>query len=222
MKTAQIEEESKVLKVLVIGPRLIYKESLTHYLSRFPEIEAISVSSAGEELNLTHRELDIILLCVGDSEPLPADLSEVTRGAEELRSLPVVVLSNNRPSSQVLNLLRAGVLGFIPSEAGCTVAVQGLLLVKAGCIFAPASCLSALLDKGTGAERNILFTGRQKQVIEALTRGKSNKTIAYELNMCEGTVKVHVRNIMKKLKASNRTEVAYIYSSSVKKVSEKD
>ncbi|MGU3537814.1 LuxR C-terminal-related transcriptional regulator, partial [Methylobacterium sp. A54F] len=44
----------------------------------------------------------------------------------------------------------------------------------------------------------------------ALRKGTPNKIIAYELNMCESTVKVHVRNIMKKLKAKNRTEVAYL------------
>jgi DNA-binding NarL/FixJ family response regulator len=51
---------------------------------------------------------------------------------------------------------------------------------------------------------------RQAAVIEALRQGKPNKIIAYELEMRESTVKVHVRNIMKKLKARNRTEVAYI------------
>jgi DNA-binding NarL/FixJ family response regulator len=54
------------------------------------------------------------------------------------------------------------------------------------------------------------FTSRQAAVIEALRMGKPNKSIAYELNMCESTVKVHVRNIMKKLKAKNRTEVAFM------------
>jgi len=50
-------------------------------------------------------------------------------------------------------------------------------------------------------------------VVRALCRGKANKVIAYELNMCESTVKVHVRNIMKKLKAKNRTEVAVMFKS---------
>jgi DNA-binding NarL/FixJ family response regulator len=54
-----------------------------------------------------------------------------------------------------------------------------------------------------------IFTARQAAVIDALRRGKANKIIAYELNMRESTVKVHVRNIMKKLNAKNRTEVAY-------------
>jgi DNA-binding NarL/FixJ family response regulator len=57
-----------------------------------------------------------------------------------------------------------------------------------------------------------MFTARQAAVIEALRRGKANKIIAYELNLRESTVKVHVRNIMKKLHATNRTEVAYLAS----------
>ena len=53
-----------------------------------------------------------------------------------------------------------------------------------------------------------LVTARELAVIRAIQKGKSNKVIAYELNMCESTVKVHVRNIMKKLNAKNRTDVA--------------
>ena len=54
------------------------------------------------------------------------------------------------------------------------------------------------------------FTARQIAVIDALRKGKANKIIAFELNMKESTVKVHVRNIMKRLKAHNRTEVSYL------------
>nr|WP_246482341.1 LuxR C-terminal-related transcriptional regulator [Methylopila capsulata] len=56
------------------------------------------------------------------------------------------------------------------------------------------------------------FTARQAAVVDALRQGKANKIIAYELNMRESTVKVHVRNIMRKLKAKNRTEVAFMTS----------
>ena len=52
------------------------------------------------------------------------------------------------------------------------------------------------------------FSARQLDVVNALRRGKANKIIAYELQMRESTVKVHIRNIMKKLGATNRTEVA--------------
>jgi len=54
------------------------------------------------------------------------------------------------------------------------------------------------------------FTERQLDVIERLRKGESNKIIAYKLSMGECTVKVHVRNIMRKLKARNRTEIAFL------------
>jgi len=55
-----------------------------------------------------------------------------------------------------------------------------------------------------------LFTPRQAAVVEALRQGKPNKIIAYELDMRESTVKVHIRHIMKKLNATNRTQVAFM------------
>jgi DNA-binding NarL/FixJ family response regulator len=51
------------------------------------------------------------------------------------------------------------------------------------------------------------FSPRQLQVLERLNEGKQNKVIAYELGMAESTVKEHIRHIMKKLNARNRTQV---------------
>jgi DNA-binding NarL/FixJ family response regulator len=58
--------------------------------------------------------------------------------------------------------------------------------------------------------RSCNLTARQAAVVDALRRGMANKAIAHALRMQESTVKVHVRNVMKKLRASNRTEVAFI------------
>ena len=66
-----------------------------------------------------------------------------------------------------------------------------------------------LAASGATERQARLFTNRQSAVFEALKRGKANKTIAYELNMRESTVKVHVRHVMRKLKATNRTEAVY-------------
>jgi DNA-binding NarL/FixJ family response regulator len=51
--------------------------------------------------------------------------------------------------------------------------------------------------------------------LERLKQGKQNKIIAYELSMCESTVKVHIRHIMKKLKARNRTQVVLLTSNTI-------
>src|SRR6185436_14807340 len=102
-----------------------------------------------------------------------------------------------------------------PTSFSLHTAMQAMDLVRAGGTFVPASSLIAAHhapeDAQTGVQKsNGLFTTRQTAVIDALRRGKPNKIIAYELKMRESTVKVHVRNIMKKLHATNRTEVAFM------------
>jgi DNA-binding NarL/FixJ family response regulator len=157
----------------------------------------------------------VILLSIPDAGRLPGSLSELMIPAHNpLASVPVVVQSNDRPGHQVLGLLKSGVRGFIPNSVSSEVVVQALRLVCVGGTFVPLSCLHSLSDRAQEDGAGFL-TGRQLQVAEAIRQGKPNKIIAYELSMCESTVKVHVRAIMKKLKARNRTEVAYIYSTSL-------
>ena len=94
------------------------------------------------------------------------------------------------------------------------VAAEAIGLARAGGIFVPASSILRLREvihaaSGSARPLSAMFTTREAGVVEALRQGKPNKIIAYELNLCESTVKVHIRNIMKKLKATNRTEMAY-------------
>lgn len=58
------------------------------------------------------------------------------------------------------------------------------------------------------ADDRIMLTHRQAEVVDGVRRGKQNKHIAHDLNMAEATVKAHLRTVMKKMKATNRTEVA--------------
>ncbi len=127
----------------------------------------------------------------------------------------VVVMGDIDRTDQIVAALDAGAKGYVPTNLPLDVAVEALNLVRAGGVFVPASCLIPALRLGGDVRRPAkekhagLFTTRQAAVIKALRQGKANKLIAYELNMRESTVKVHVRNVMRKLNARNRTEVAY-------------
>ena len=95
---------------------------------------------------------------------------------------------------------------------GFEITIEAVRFVLAGGTYVPVDCLLARGWPGDAPSQRPptsgLVTARELAVIRAIQKGKSNKVIAYELNMCESAVKVHVRNIMKKLKAKNRTEVA--------------
>ncbi len=139
----------------------------------------------------------------------------VSRVSELLPEIPVAILSDYEDSENIRQAFELGVRGFIPTSLASMVAAGALRLVCVGGTFAPAAALLSRGSRPQASAREPLiegFTQRQAQVLDCLRRGMANKLIAYELKMCESTVKVHVRNIMKKLKATNRTQVVYLTS----------
>jgi DNA-binding NarL/FixJ family response regulator len=133
--------------------------------------------------------------------------------SELLPTVPVAVLSDYEDPESIQEAFDLGVRGYIPTSLASRVAIGAVRLVCLGGTFVPAAALLSqrYRRQGSGAPPLIDgFTPRQSQILDCLRRGMANKLIAHELNMCESTVKVHVRNIMKKLKASNRTQVAYM------------
>jgi DNA-binding NarL/FixJ family response regulator len=156
-----------------------------------------------------------VLVSVGGSEVgSEAFLTELTEIAAELTGTPVIVLSDSDDLSCILQVIDCGTQGYIPTSLGMAVCAEAIRLAMVGGTFVPASAVMTMRHKFKARpeeERPMtsLFTQRQVEVAQALRRGKANKIIAYELNLRESTVKVHIRNIMKKLKATNRTEVAF-------------
>lgn len=126
--------------------------------------------------------------------------------------VPVIVLSPYEELLEMIAALDYGAIGYIPTSLGIEATLLALRLSVGGAIFLPAKSLLAMRDSvspPSQPEPQASFTSRQAAIAEALRRGKPNKVIAYELGMCESTVKVHIRTIMKKLQARNRTEAGY-------------
>ncbi len=119
---------------------------------------------------------------------------------------------------EVNRALAHGVRGYIPTSVEWEVAVAALRLISAGGIFVPADAFrstAAKLDDQPEGERQRRSDGRdltprELSVIDLLREGKPNKLIARQLDMQENTVKVHVRNILKKLNAANRTHAVFV------------
>jgi DNA-binding NarL/FixJ family response regulator len=159
----------------------------------------------------TRNVAAVVILCTQGRHDAETehDLCQLAQGDA---SVPVVVLSDAENAEHILAALEWGARGYIPTSMSFDVAVKAMRLVEAGGMFVPASTIYSSRRDPVPHVATGQFTARQSAVVEALCQGKANKQIAYELNMCEGTVKVHVRNIMKKLKARNRTEVAVLMS----------
>lgn len=167
-----------------------------------------------EKSTVASGKIQALVINTGPERMSAASLTRLMSGLKELfPGVPVAVLSDYEDAENVREAFNLGAQGYIPTSLAPRVAVEAVRLVCVGGTFAPAATLLSQHDCRPASPREPLiegFTQRQSQILDCLRRGMANKLIAYELNMCESTVKVHIRNIMKKLNATNRTQVAYL------------
>ena len=203
--------------IVMVGARVLSRECLARVLSDECNLPVRSFATVAE-WRAADRPMraSLIVLCqcgLSRADAI-AEVEALASIAGETGRCPTVVLSDNEDPDLIVHMLGMNVRGYVPTSLSIGVAVQAIELALAGGVYVPASSLIAahrLPDTSSNAQKTKgLFTARQAAVVEALRKGKANKIIAYELQMRESTVKVHVRNIMKKLHATNRTEVAYM------------
>jgi DNA-binding NarL/FixJ family response regulator len=174
-----------------------------------PVVTYSTLSELGAELHHASIGLVVLSLIECTSEACSSalkDLSEFASGQ------PVIALASSNDVDLAHAAIRCGAKGFIPVTMGFEIAIEVMRFVLAGGTYVPADCLLVTDQRGLRAPttfpRPYMLTSRELSVVRAIQQGKSNKIIANELNMCLSTVKVHVRNVMRKLNAKNRTEVA--------------
>ena len=183
-----------------------------------PRLKMSAFGSLQECVAGAPKELDLVIYYAHASEASDAVIMQTIASIRETFSaIPLIVLSDAEDAQQpktIRRTLKSGAHGLIPTRTtGIPVAVAAIRFVKAGGTFAPLDLLltgrperpAPLQDPS----RQIRLTSRQMTVLSHLQQGKANKIIAHELGMSESTVKVHVRNIMRKMGATNRTQAAY-------------
>lgn len=205
--------------IVVIDQRVLIRDCLVRCLKAAnPSSIVMPYASAADWLAAIDKVPTpaVIVLCGQDMNGSDALIDgELAVLARHGINTPVVIISDAEDMNHVVMALEQGARGYIPTSVTLDVAVEAVRLVEAGGTFAPASAMMSW-RRGDGAGQGLrqslktMFTARQMAVLAVLQQGKANKHIAHELNMREGTVKVHIRNIMKKLKAKNRTEVAIL------------
>jgi DNA-binding NarL/FixJ family response regulator len=200
----------------IIDHRILERECLAHSLAHHYTDRNILTFANLRECQTSIETLgppEAILFYAGNGNgSMKQLLSEIKTLVDALAPAPVVVLSENQELNVVLDIIDAGARGYVQTSVSVEICKMAISLAIAGGKFIPASSLTSMRDVFKTAPHRVTptikFTGRQSAVAQALRCGKANKDIALDLNLCESTVKVHIRNIMKKLGATNRTEVA--------------
>lgn len=204
-------------KLIYVDPRAFTRDCVGRWLQTHLKefgVKPIAGLETIEREPIDPDEVRGVILNAGPERSSSLAVANLTaRMAEIFPNTPIVVLSDHEDAENIREAFEIGVRGYIPTSLASLVAVEAVRLVCAGGTFAPtAALLSSWRTRGGADDAPLIegFTQRQAQILGCLRRGLANKLIAYELNMCESTVKVHIRNIMKKLKATNRTQVVYL------------
>ena len=182
-----------------------------------PHWRVSEFGTAGEMVRDIGAGDGIDLIVIGAATAEHVDLVQLENLREALPAVPVVVVAENGNPHRARHILAAGARGFLPTSLSLKVLIGALDLVLAGGIYVPSSLLDTAPHRHAGwdgeerpTEPWSELTRRQRDVLALISQGKSNKLIADALSMSESTVKAHVKQIIKRLHVSNRTQAALL------------
>ena len=201
-------------RIAIIEGRIFLRECIRRAMQAafsLPLDTYASIAELEKDGRLGATRLVIICWSSHDEGRGDENASSIPAFSEMLPGAPVIVLAHRQEPELAHEAITLGARGYIPMSMGFDIAVEAVRFVLAGGTYVPAEFFLAKSAASTMAvltRDSATMNEREMLVVRAIQQGKPNKIIAYELNMCESTVKVHVRSIMRKLGAKNRTTVA--------------
>jgi DNA-binding NarL/FixJ family response regulator len=204
--TAKISPQREVISVAMIDEHSFTRASISRSLRELCSVLDIDSFATGDQCLGSTKNYDLILYHVHENRASWQTPDEPLGSIKKIQSIaPVVILSEIDYIDSVIAAFESGVRGYIPTiNTTPELAIEIIRLVRAGGTFVPPSSLSSRRSPNRTTQE---FTPRQMAVLDRLKLGKTNKIIAFELEMSESSVKAHIQNIMKKMKVTNRTEV---------------
>ncbi|WP_205518741.1 response regulator [Pseudotabrizicola algicola] len=184
----------------------LFREAVSAMLTAEGGVAVVSVSRLDAVLqNLAGEPFDLILLDY--QMPGMNGFAGLRQVKEAAPTVPVAVMSGTTLRELAEEALANGAAGFVPKTLGIRAMIAAVKRMGAGEIFAPLS----MLDSPPALQPPLEdLTRREREVLEGICNGKSNKEIARDLDVQEVTVKLHVKTLARKLGARNRTHAAMI------------
>ena len=201
---------------------------LTSRIGFLRVIEARSFDEAADLLGSPPGDQEIGLAVFDLSMPGISNPTNLRSIRETVPGLPILVASASERRSDIISSLDAGVHGYVPKRLGIEELERAVRRVLAGDVYVPILLTDvwrtddeALPSPGAGdreesrksSPRPPDLTPRQREVLELIVQGKSNKEIARTLGLGEGTVRVHMTALFRNLEVVNRTAAAAVGSS---------
>jgi DNA-binding NarL/FixJ family response regulator len=198
-------------KVLIADDHVIVREGLIALLNLADEIMVVGEAADGQEVvEMTERlRPDVVLMDIRMGKP---DGVQATREIKtRFPDVNVIVLTNYDDDEYVFDCLRYGASGYLLKDVSPEDLIKAITSAAQGESLVDPSVLNKVLTQfrdltRDGSDRSEILSAREKEVLEALAQGLSNKEIARELCITEKTVKAHSSSIYRKLNVTTRSQ----------------
>lgn len=226
MMTAAAPSPTETLRVALVDDHGLCRRGLTELLTNRYGIQVVGATDSPVELDtlLVEQKPDLVVMDLRMDPINGLQLLEKIR--KDGHQTPVVILTMSDAESDLASALRAGVRGYLLKDMAPDDVVDGIRRVASGeMVVAPSMTLKmiSILQKGNTKEdyQNSLkqLTEREREILQLLAEGSTNKAIARTLGISNDTVKQHVRHILNKLNLSSRVEAAVLFAVEQKAIS---
>lgn len=205
------------IRLLLVDDQALFREGLRTLLSVYPELSVVGEAANGEEA-LQQAEIlrpDVVLM---DLRMPVLDGVTATRRLKETRpSSRVIILTTFDDDEYVFDGLRAGAVGYLLKDVSSEKLVEAIRTTARGESFLQPNIAAKLVaefarmdETATPQAQQLVepLSQRELEILALVAEGASNKEIAAELFIAEGTVKNHVTNILSKMGVRDRTQAA--------------
>lgn len=210
-----IHGSSDVISIAVIEENRLVREGLTALLNQLPDLRVVMGVANVDILQLKQADPAVALLDLG--LPDGASLRVAEAVGRDLPGCRIIVMDLLPVHEDLMEFIHAGVAGFILKDATLEDLVSTIRAVAGGARVLPPQLTGTLFSqiarvavevRGEQALEAVRMTARERQVINLISEGLSNKQIAARLHLSTHTVKSHVRNVMEKLALHTRLQIA--------------
>lgn len=204
-------------KILIADDHPLFREAISSVIaSGFEGSEIIETDDLDSALDITRENDDLDLILLDLNMPGMHGLNGLITLRNEAPTIPVVIVSAEEDKQVVLQAITYGACGFITKSSPRAQMTEAIQQILNGNVYLPSDIIRTGKESNTRRSRNednpispeLLnsLTRRQLLVLERMSKGESNKQIAYNLNIAETTVKAHVSAILRKLGVHNRVQ----------------
>jgi len=209
---------AEVLKIAMVDDQSLCRRGLSELLARCYGFNVLGAVGTIDELRQLIKEQPDILVMDLRMQPMDG-LSMLEQIRKDGCTIPAVILTMSDSEVDLGNAIRAGVRGYLLKDMAPEEVVDAIRRVAAGeLVVAPTmtvKMIEMLRGDQPGQEpKNSLklLTEREREILQLLSRGESNKSIALTLSISYDTVKQHVRHILNKLNLSSRVKAAVLFA----------